>query len=70
MNAEKRLVLERSAQPPVITHLPNGDYIVWIHFALNFEAGTYLRLTPYGEVFRETLEPTGEVRSSVLVAEL
>lgn len=67
---DKRLVLERSSQPPVITYLSNGDYVVWIHFALNFEAGTYLRLARCGKVYREVMEPTGEVRSSVLVADL
>lgn len=62
-------MLERSSQPPVITR-SGKDYIIWIHFALNFEAGTYLRLTPTGAVYRELMEPTGEIRFSIPVAEL
>jgi len=65
----KRLGLERSSQPPVISKV-GDDYIIWIHFALNFEAGTYLRLTPSGKVYREVMDPTGMVKSTHLVAEL
>ena len=68
--SDERLVLEPSSQPPVISRLPNGDYIVWIHFALNFEAGTYLRLTPSGQVYREILNQTGEVKTTMIIAQL
>lgn len=61
MSKRKFIGLVAGRQLPVMECDALGEWLIWIDYDKKREAGTYIRLRPNGEAYREVLSSDGTI---------